>query len=166
MTLNERREAAVREHTDGMAELKQELDHKILAEAGRSLESVAAPQPFGVTMADIVEERKRLIDAAEAAVKRGWRHVINADQQMQAIEDEGEYEDDSASCHDEFAAGIEADKQAALGRLDELQRLIQAFNDARLDVYNALRAGDVKRAQAVASSFVRRPAIAPKPQPR
>ena len=159
MTLDERRRQAECEHVDGMAELKAQLDQQILAQAACT--PGAAPAPFGVTMAAIEQERQRLIDSAETAKRRAWKLIAEADQLMQAVEDEGEYDDDSVVTHDEFIAGIEADKAAALRRLDDLKRLVSAFNNARLDVFNALREGNSDRARQLTAAFVRRPAIAP-----
>lgn len=159
MSLKEAEEAAEREHADGMEDLKQELNKQILEQASQRPGDVAAPAPFSITKADIEQERQRLIERAEAAIRRGWRHVMDAEPDIRAAEGD-DFEDDSAESHDEFSAGIESSKASALRRLDELEALVTAFNNARLDVYTALRSDDAQGARDAAASFVHRPAIA------
>lgn len=156
MAQNDFRQEAREEHAAGMLELKAALDGKILAEAAQGTGTVTAPEAFGVTLADIEQERTRLIAEAERIVRRGWTHVMATDRQLQ--DEEGEdYYDDSVVCHDEFVAQVNADKTEALARLDEVWRMVSAFNSARLDVYNALRGGDAAEASRIATEFVRRP---------
>jgi isopropylmalate/homocitrate/citramalate synthase len=145
---------AQRIHEEEMAELKVELDDLILdqLECG---EAVAPPKPFNdVKRDDVEEERKRLIDNAKRAINRGWQHAMAAEREFG---DDGE----SVSDHDAFTAQIEASKAQALRRIDEIWALVSAFNDARLDIYNALKKGNRKGAGRIGQAFLDRPAIAP-----
>lgn len=139
-----------RQHLEGMAELKSQLDAKIRAEAQSP--NPTRPEPFGLTLEDIEQERARLKAEAEARTRRGWGHVMEADAEL------GE-EADSVAVHDQFTAEMSALQTEALRGLDQLAALVGAFNDARLDVYNALRREDRNAAVRIADEFVQQPAI-------
>lgn len=145
-------------HAQSMARLKTELDEQIVEWAGRNQADLGAPEPFWLTKSDFESERRRLIAGAEQAIRQGWRHVMTADQQMAETPD---YEDDSVACHDEHVAVIRQLQADALRRLNETERLVNRFNDARMDICNALRCGDRAEAELVANEFVCLPAIMP-----
>jgi hypothetical protein len=139
------------QHVKDAKKLKKEMNTQIRKEGRADPKSFTPLQPFGLSMEVLEAERQSILDATE--------RVRSASGEIEEGLDlpEGFLEGPTGR----FLDRLKAMADNNLRRIDEKIRLVQAFNHARLGIYNALKEGDENMAQEIASRFVARRPIAP-----
>jgi len=147
------------EHVEEMANLKRRFDAEIRIDATRLPIVGEVPSPFWLTFTDIEGEYACEVGRAQRAIRQDWDQMQRKRQRL--LLHGFDPCDGLLVLHEAFKDQVETLKAEGLARLVKKRALLVAFYDARLDIYNALRRGDVRGAKEVAALFLAQPAIAP-----